>query len=201
MKKLNKTLIIKIAIAIILATGQPFFLMGCFLMREIPLTQGFVALVDDEDFDLLNQWKWYVMKHKQFTYAIRSIAQKGKNAKTIYMHRIIIGVNNPKIFIDHRDHDCLNNQKYNLRSVTRQQNSKNRTSMIGSTSKYLGVHFKEIEFINGYTVHRKQKWCAQIHHQGKTVRLGRYENEIDAALAYNKAAKKYHGEFANLNVV
>lgn len=155
------------------------------IMKEIKLTQGQVALVDDENFEYLNQWKWFAHKGKNTFYAERKI---GTN-KSKSMHRFILKLNDPKIFSDHIDHNGLNNQEYNLRSCTALQNARNTCSRKNSTSKYLGVSW--------YTKYKK--WHAQIKGNRKIFHIGYYEKEVDAAIAYNKKAIKLHKEFANLN--
>lgn len=155
-------------------------------MKEINLTQGKVALVDDSDFEWLNQWTWTALMYKNVWRARRS-----ERRKTIYMHRVILGLTDKNIFCDHKDHNGLNNQRDNLRVATSSDNNSNITSRAGSSSKYLGVHFFK----------RDQKWCAHIEKAGKKKNLGYFDKEEDAALAYNNAAIEVHGEFANLNKI
>lgn len=155
-------------------------------MKEIHLTQGKVAIVDDADYEWLNQWKWRASKDHNTYYAVRSVWAK----PSIIMHRLILGLIGNEV-VDHMDHDGLNNQRNNLRPCTRKQNQQNMRSHLNSTSKYLGVCVNKHR--NRYTV--------QITGNGKKVFVGHFISEVDAALAYNKAAQKYHGEFANLNVV
>lgn len=154
-------------------------------MKEIKLTQGKVALIDDADFDWLNQWKWHAHKRGETFYAARAIKRK-----TNYMHRIIM--NPPKgVDTDHIDRNGLNCQRSNLRTCNRSQNCRNRSSRTNSYSQYVGVsYYKRDDF-----------WTARIEVKGKSIYLGIFKKETDAALAYNDAAKKYHGEFANLNKV
>jgi hypothetical protein len=171
-------------------------------MREIKLTHGHVAMVDDDDFEKINQFRWRVWNVKGQMYAVRSISQRPKTALTVLMHRVIMNVDESSIEIDHIDHNGLNNQKLNLRKATRSQNARNKRSLKGSTSNYLGVFFHDHEKNKlGTIVTRKKKWCARIGFDGKSYNLGRYNTEIEAARAYNEAAKKHHGEFANLNSV
>lgn len=95
------------------------------------------------------------------------------------------------VFVDHEDRNSLNDKIENLRPATRNQNNSNVTSHVNSTSKYLGVCFHK----------RDQRWTAQLKTNGKQIYLGSFKIESDAALCYNKAAVKYHGEFANLNII
>lgn len=156
-------------------------------MKEIPLTQGKVALVDDEDYDYLMQWKWNVTNpYKNIWYARRTVNLGNNRYKTILMHRVILNIDNNAL-CDHKDHDGLNNQKDNLRSCTEKENMVNRRSC-HKTSIYLGVHFYKKKYI-----------VASITVNCETIYLGTFKEEKDAAIAYDKAALKYHGEFANLN--
>jgi len=155
-------------------------------MKEIKLNQGKFTQVDDEDYEYLNQWKWYIAINKSRLYVIR---KSNKNeickGKTILMHRIILNVPSG-LETDHIDHNGLNNQKSNLRICTHSQNQMNCTGR--GKSKYLGVSF-----------HLNKYWIAHIKYKNKYIHLGLFNNEKDAATAYDEAAKKYHGKFANLN--
>jgi hypothetical protein len=153
-------------------------------MKEIVLSGGFVALVDDEDFDNLNKYKWHIQKSKYVNYARRT-----ENGKPVLMHRFIMGVTDPKILVDHRKGDGLNNQRSNLRIATRSQNNTNRLRYKNLTSKYRGVSWSN----------QNGDWRAQIRLNTKKINLGGFEKEEDAARAYNEAAIKYHGDFAITN--
>lgn len=155
-------------------------------MKEIKLTKGKVTVVDDYDFEWLNQWKWYARENGNTFYA-----QRRKGNGTEKMHRLILGLVTKDQIADHKDGNGLNNQRTNLRAVTLSQNASNRRSKLNGTSKYLGVNW-----------HKKEKrWNASIRKNGKLVCLGGFSKEEDAALAYNTGALKLHGEFANLNKV
>ena len=177
--------------------GNPFPLPASFerdninglTMKEIILSQGKVALVDDEDYGLLNQFKWCAIKQHRTFYAAKSVKRNGKWTSE-RMHRLFFDIPMGKE-IDHIDHNGLNNQKSNLRLVTRQQNKQNASAW--GSSKYLGVCVY------------KQEGCtyiaAHIQIDGKTKHLGLFKTEEDAALAYNRAAKEKYGEYANLNKI
>lgn len=153
-------------------------------MKEIILNRGYVAKVDDEDYERLNAHKWQSLKTKGTVYAITYI-----KSKSFLMHRMLLNLTDPKIHGDHIDHDGLNNQKHNLRPATMAQNQRNKRSAKNSTSKYLGVCWNQSEL----------KWRVQIFTSGKVILLGRFTSETEAAKAYDQAALKFHGEFANLN--
>jgi hypothetical protein len=108
------------------------------------------------------------------------------------MHRLILGVSNPKILVDHEDRDTFNCQRSNLRECNRSQNCSNVHKLSGTISKYMGVSL---------IYPKKKRWMAKIRVDEKQVYLGAFDNEKDAALAYNEAAKKYRGEFAFLNKI
>lgn len=156
-------------------------------MKLIALTQGQFAQVDDSDYLWLNQWKWYAQNTKTGFYAVR----KDSQGCCILMNRLILGLTDKSIKGEHIDRNSLNNQRNNLRSATHAQNMSNRRVLTKTSSKYLGVRW--------FT--RDKKWYAGITKDNKGIHLGSFDTEIEAALAYNNAAKKLHGEFANLNLL
>jgi len=161
-------------------------------MKKIPLTQGKFALVDDEDFEWLNQWKWYyskVGKDGIGGYAMRKFRVNGKQ-KTIRMHRLIN--NTPDgMDTDHDNGNKLDNRRKNLRDATTSQNQINRKKGRGNySSRFKGVFWHKVT----------KKWHAQITLNGKRIHLGLFVSELAAAAAYDEAAIKFHGEFASLNV-
>lgn len=151
-------------------------------MKEIKLTQNKVALVDDEDFEYLNQWKWYAMRCGKKYYALKT---RRKNEEYL-MHRCVIS---STLEIDHIDNNGLNNQKTNLRECSREQNMQNRNKFLNNTSGYKGVYWKE----------SRKRWVAQLMHNGRYVLDRSFNSAEEAARAYDKAAIMYHGEFAVLN--
>lgn len=165
-------------------------------MKQIPLTKGQVALVDDEDYEELSKYKWNSLWVKSMGsfYAQRSIWKDefGKR-NNIYMTRQIMGVIDPNIKVDHRDHCTLNNQRNNLRVCSDSQNLQNQKKKPDCSSKYKGIFLNRI---NG-------SWRSYIHipapGRSEKLCLGSFESEIDAAKAYDEAAKKYFGQFALLN--
>lgn len=161
-------------------------------MKQLALTQGRVALVDDSDYEYLNQWRWYALFNACANgfYAVRSSRTNDKR-KTILMHRDIMGISDPKMQVDHINHDTLNNQRNNIRIATCSENNANRKPGKNSSSKYKGVSWNK----------NANKWGASIEKMYKKVHLGYFINEIDAALVYNKKATELFGEFANLNKI
>jgi hypothetical protein len=159
-----------------------------YAFRRIPLTQGKYAIVDPEDFERLNKHKWYAAKDSRTFYATRK-KRIGKKFVSLGMHRQIL---NPPdhLMVDHINHNGLDNRKANLRLATCAQNSYNRRQFRkNKSSKFIGVSWKE------WT----KKWAVIICYKRKNIIVGYFEDEIQAAKAYDKAAKKYHGEFASLN--
>ena len=160
------------------------------LTREIPLTQGKVAIVDAADYDWLMQWKWRAATNKSGNkYAVRTKWNKGSKRTTEWMHRLVN--NTPEGFeTDHINHDGLNNTRANLRTASRSENRHNRP-VRPNVSGYKGVSWHK----------KSEKWYGRIVANRKVISTGYYKEAIDAAKAYNAAAIKYHGEFACLNVV
>jgi hypothetical protein len=160
-----------------------------YIFRRIPLTQGKCAVVDPEDFERLNRYKWHVNKAKNTYYAIRRIHIAKNKWKHIKMHREILDPPD-HLYVDHINHDGLDNRKANLRTATPCQNSYNRIHFTKNpSSKYKGVSWNK----------HKKKWSVQIRYDGKSKFIGFFDNEIEAAKAYDRVAKEYHKEFAVLN--
>ena len=160
-------------------------------MKEISLTQGKVALVDDDDFEWLYGLTWHCARNRKDEtskfYALRSVHINGRQIN-ILMHRDIAG--KPGLHVDHKDGNGLNNQRFNLRVCTPAQNQMNRIKAFGSI-KFKGVYWSK----------QHKKWHAQLQQNRKTIHLGFFEYSVDAAIAYNNEALKRFGEFAALNVI
>jgi hypothetical protein len=154
-------------------------------MKEVQLTQGFVAIVDDEDFDLVSQHKWQVTRQRgSLLYARTSMKIEGKT-KSVGMHRLIMGL--PVNFhIDHRNGNGLDNRRGNLRLATIAQNQANQLKGRGKSS-FKGVSYEH------------SKWRARITVSQKRLHLGCFDTEEEAAKAYDAAATKIWGDFACLN--
>jgi len=159
-------------------------------MKYIPLTQGKFAIVDDDMYEYLNQWKWCLRKKSERSfYAGRNDWENKKN-HIVTMQQLIM--NPPKgMVIDHINGNGLDNRRCNLRICTREQNLKNQKRHKNNKCGYKGVHWVPL----------LKKWRAGIYSDGKDIYIGVYASLEDAAKAYNKAAIKYHGEFARLNNV
>lgn len=199
MMQFNKTSKICLALLCLLcyfsAVGLPQDCGATFFMKKIPLTKGLFALVDDEDFDFLNQWKWHAHEGGEgLFYAIRTEWIKGGKGKSIHhrMHRVIMKVSDRSILVDHRNGNGLDNQKLNLRKCTHEQNESNRRGLnSNNTSGYRGVHFNK----------KMQRWQSAIWKKNKITYIGIFDTKEEAALAYNKKAIELRGEFAKLNIL
>jgi hypothetical protein len=149
-------------------------------VKRIPLSGGQYALVDEADYDALSQYHWHLCGGG---YAAR--CEKGKR---VLMHRQIMQPAKG-MFVDHIDSNRANNSRSNLRTCTPAENQRNQRKRRGSASVFKGVgYLKGID-----------KCHAKLVFEGKTVWLGHFENEVQAARAYDRAAVQYFGEFANLN--
>lgn len=172
---------------------QSFTCLAFFILqnmaKEIELTLGKYALVDDEDYVKLLRCKWHCNLLNGKYYAGTCIKIGGKWT-IISMHRYIM---KPKkvVYVDHINGDSLDNRKENLRYCTKAENNMNRLKNLNNTSGYKGVIWNKLA----------KKWQSQIKYDNKLLYIGVYSNIIDAAKAYNEAAIKYHGEFANLNKI
>lgn len=156
--------------------------------KLIRLTQGMFAIVDEDDFERVSQYKWAVEKGKATYYASRGITLNGKNTSQ-KMHSFIIGCSDGQI--DHINGNGLHNYKSNLRKCSHNQNMMNKKSYRNSSSKFKGVVFRP----------KNNNYQARISLNKKSIHIGCFTNEIDAAKAYNSKAKELFGEFAKLNII
>lgn len=158
-------------------------------MKEIKLTKNQISIVDDEDYEKLNQYKWHSVGINMY-YAQRTVHNKG-NKYNIKLHREIMNVTDSKIHIDHINGNSLDNRKENLRVCSNAENSRN--SKIKNSNLYglKGIRFNKIN----------KNWNAQITVNYKQIHLGCFKTKEEAAIAYNDAAIKYHGEFAKVNKI
>jgi hypothetical protein len=157
-------------------------------MKTIQLTQGYKALVDDEDYVRVTQFKWHasVDKRKDGTiktvYAKRNVGKADGTRTTERLHYFILGIAG----VDHEDHNGLNNQRHNLRPATGSENQHNRGKNRNSTSGYKGVTWNKHE----------EKWQARIQANGRKIQLGYFTDLIDAKEAAEAGYLKHHGRFA-----
>ncbi|MGL5440823.1 MAG: HNH endonuclease [Filifactoraceae bacterium] len=157
------------------------------MVKELILASGEIALIDSEDYDLVAKYKWYMHKGG---YAARSI-KKNNRTITVFLHRRLVKASS-KYVVDHINGDRLDNRKANLRIVTAQQNAFNRCRNVNKKSSvYKGVFWSK----------EKSLWLSLIKIDGKSIHLGYFNNEIDAACAYNEKAVELFGGYARLNDV
>ena len=162
-------------------------------MKEIELTprrktkhfnRVLFTQVDDDIYEKIKHHIWFAKQDRNTFYAQTVI-----NDKNVSLHRLIFGLTNPKIMIDHIDHNGLNNQKSNLRICTARENNQNRGIKTRGASKYMGVSFHN----------QTGKWRALIHHNGVKISLGLHKTEIEAANAYDRKAIELRSRFTYLN--
>ena len=160
------------------------------MVKEIPLTQGEVALVDDEDFEWLTRWAWCLRQEKGALQKYAHCAWRRPDGRktTMKMHRLIMAAK-PGVIIDHIDRDGLNNQRGNLREVTPRESSINGSKRSVNTSGYIGVSWDK----------SKGKWEAYVSRGGKKIFIGRFSTAEEAAIARDAAAKIHYGAIAVLN--
>lgn len=150
---------------------------------------NFEIIIDAEDFNKIKEYYWYVGKKPNAFYVITNINKNNKRT-TLKLHRLIMDFPE-NMDIDHINHNTFDNRKTNLRICKHNKNTKNHKININNTSGFKGVTWFK------YT----KKWSVGIFSDGNRVHIGYFDDKIKAAMAYNEAAKKYHGEFANLNNV
>ena len=155
------------------------------MTTEIPLTQGQVALIDDGDYERINQYKWWAQKDSRTG---KFYAMGWVNGNRVLLHRFIMDAP-PGTEVDHIDGNGLNCQRDNLRLASHLNNMRNRGKGNNNTSGYKGVS----------PYKRDENYLAHINVDGVKHNLGYFDTAEEAALVHDDAARKYHGEFANLN--
>jgi hypothetical protein len=158
-----------------------------YTYRRIYLGEGEWTIVEPGDYYWLNKYNWCLLDKGQQKYARRILYDPKAGITSVSMHREIMKPPKYKL-IDHRNGNGLDNRRDNLRPATRSENMYNRRKTKSkTTSSFIGIYFDG------------KKWRASIKYSGKKLCLGSYINEIDAAKAYDAAARKHHREFARLN--
>ena len=156
-------------------------------MRHIRLTKGYIAIVDDEDFDRLSQWKWSAKVEKcGAVYAHRPVPGTRRN---LLMHRDILGLTDPLIESDHKNGNGLDNRRMNLRAASHAENARNRKIPKNNKTGAKGVTLEDGRF------------RAVIRYDKVKYSLGQFGTLKEAAHAYDQAAMRLHGDFARTNVV
>ncbi len=180
------TILVRIAVRIVLLYRR---IQYGYTFRRIKLTRGKYAIVDAEDFEKLNQYKWHCTYNG---YACRSVYISGiKNKKQVYvfMHNTVCPAPAGKI-TDHVNRNKLDNRKANLRPATQKQNVWNRRiKKENRKTQYNGIMWRR----------DRKKWRVRLTINGRQRTFGHYDDEIEAAKAYDEMAKKYRGDFAVLN--
>lgn len=158
-------------------------------MKEIKLTKGFVAIVDDEDYDELSKYKWHVsIQRYGRIYACRNSKSTSGKRSRVQMHREVINATGTAE-VDHINGNGLDNRKTNLRLATRSQNMRNGKLRATNRSGFIGASWHL----------SAKKWFAQLSINNRRIYLGLFDSAEDAAITYNVAARALHGEFAKLN--
>lgn len=160
---------------------------GTFL---VPLTKGCYSRIDAIDVEVVGQYNWTVTKHKKHFSAYASLKKDNGRYTCVLMHRMILGLKDPAVVVDHKNGDSLDNRRQNLRVCNQTQNMWNQRKQTRPTSsKYKGVYYYK----------RDGVWVANIKANQKLYYLGRYKTEEKAAKAYDTKAVELFGEFACLN--
>lgn len=156
-----------------------------YSFRRIPLTQGKFAIIDERDFDRISKYKWHANKSKLTFYAARCVKKNRRNS-LVFMHRLIMNCPEDQ-FIDHINHNGLDNRRANLRLVSGEQNNWNRRKQRGTfSSRYKGVHYEK----------RNGKWASSISYKGKQIFIDWFEDQESAAKAYDAKARELFGPYA-----
>lgn len=149
------------------------------------------VIVDDDDYEELSKYIWTYHKEHKSEYAVTASKDEFGKYRTKKMHRMIMGINDRHILIDHVDGNGLNNQRSNLRLANYSTNQANKKRLHNKKSKYKGVYFQS----------NTQKWKSGVMKDGKYFHLGYFKTEEHAAMAYNIKAKELFGEFACINII
>lgn len=157
----------------------------------IPLTKGYVAMIDAADVPLVEGTTWSAQEHRRkdgairTVYAVRKVG--GRKGRTVLLHRVLMG-EPPELEVDHEDGDGLHCRRKNMRTSTRAQNGKNLRLATDNTSGFKGVWWHK----------QREKWAAEITDGGKKHPLGLFRCKAAAAIAYAKESQRLHGEFGRV---
>ena len=148
-------------------------------MIKIHLPKNKYALIDNEDFALVNQFSWYITN--------KGYAATKTRKYSFLMHRLVMNISKGEV-IDHINFNPLDNRKRNLRICSQQQNSFHSRLSKNNTSGYKGVYLNK----------RLNKWVVQIMVSRKCIPLGLFEDIEKAVFTRKEAEKTYFGQFANI---
>lgn len=157
-------------------------------MKGIKLNLGKVAFVDDEDYGEVAPFHWFAQIIKGYWYVKRNARDEHNRKISIYLHRQIMRAVRGQV-VDHIDGNGLNCQRSNMRLCTQMHNTHNIRGHRDAASQFKGIYFRK----------HTNAWTATIMTNGKKHSLGSYDNEVDAAKAYDAAARFYNGQFAKTN--
>lgn len=169
--------------------AAPARLEGNTPWASLVLPSGHVALIDETDLPLINQFKWHARRGRRTVY-VQTHGSPANGRRRSYLHRLLLSAP-PGLLVDHRNLNGLDNRRDNLRLCTPVENNANQQAQINNRSGYRGVHQQ---------TSTTSPWRARIQINGKTRHLGCFADAWDAAQAYNTAATEVYGEFALLNV-
>lgn len=146
-------------------------------------------IIDSEDWDKVRVHRWVLLQSK----TIKGFYVRSANSRIggILLHRLILGLNNPEILVDHINHNTFDNRKYNLRECSPSKNLQNRGKQRNNTSGFKGVSWHVV----------KKRWISYIGFNNKKIYIGLFEDKILAAEAYNKKAVELFGDYAILNKI
>lgn len=157
-------------------------------IARIPLTQGFSAVIDAADLNLVDGRAWYAQPMRNTVYAVCNAKVGNGKMRLLRIHRVILGIHDPAVYVDHEDGNGLNNRRSNIRSCSQTENARNSITPITNSSGYKGVCW-----------HAKHgRWMAQIRANGAKLHLGYFDTREAAYVAYCAAAADLHGEFARV---
>lgn len=159
------------------------------MTAEVELPRGMVALVDADDLELVQQYRWCVRTHRprRTSYAVTCIRRPGGRWAMLRMHRLLLGLTDSGVHVDHTNRDGLDNRRENLRICSPSENQWNRDKNRNNTSGYKGVSWHNVG----------GKWMARLQAHGKNHYLGLFTTAAEAHLAYCLAADELHGKFKN----